>query len=68
MTGRGLTPSQTVGPFFHGIVRDGANVLVTPHTAGFHVGYADEALPIVEENLRLFLAGDTANLINVVRR
>jgi phosphoglycerate dehydrogenase-like enzyme len=44
------------------------NVLVTPHTAGFHVGYADEALPIVEENLRLFLAGDTANLINVVRR
>ena len=34
MTGRGLTPSQTVGPFFHGIVRDGANVLVTPHTRG----------------------------------
>jgi phosphoglycerate dehydrogenase-like enzyme len=43
------------------------NVLITPHTAGFHLGYADEALPIVEENLRRFLAGDLANLINVVR-
>lgn len=44
------------------------NVLLTPHTAGFHVGYADEALPIVEENLRRFLAGDLDNLINIVRR
>jgi D-2-hydroxyacid dehydrogenase (NADP+) len=44
------------------------NVLVTPHTAGFHVGYADEALPIVEENLRRFLAGDTEHLMNIVRR
>ncbi len=44
------------------------NVLITPHTGGFHTGYADDALPIVEENLRRFLAGDVANLINVVRR
>jgi Xaa-Pro aminopeptidase len=43
------------------------NVLITPHTAGFHVGYADEALPIVEENLRRFLAGDTEHLMNIVR-
>jgi phosphoglycerate dehydrogenase-like enzyme len=43
------------------------NVLMTPHTAGFHVGYADDALPIVEENLRRFLAGDLAGLVNVVR-
>ena len=28
------------------------NVLLTPHTAGFHVGYIDDALPIVEENMR----------------
>lgn len=42
------------------------NVLLTPHTAGFHVGYADEALPIVEENLRRFSAGDVDQLINVV--
>jgi D-2-hydroxyacid dehydrogenase (NADP+) len=43
------------------------NVLITPHTAGFHVDYADEALPVVEENLRRFLAGETDNLINLVR-
>lgn len=43
------------------------NVLITPHTAGFHVGYVDDALPVIEENLRRFLAGDTANLINLVR-
>jgi phosphoglycerate dehydrogenase-like enzyme len=44
------------------------NVLITPHTAGFHIGYADDALPIVEENLRWFLAGDIAHIANVVRR
>jgi phosphoglycerate dehydrogenase-like enzyme len=44
------------------------NVLITPHTAGFHTGYADDALPIVEENLRWFLAGDIAHIANVVRR
>ena len=43
------------------------NVLITPHTAGFHVGYADDALPIVEENIRRFLAGDVAGMTNVVR-
>ncbi len=43
------------------------NVLITPHTAGFHVGYADDALPIVEENLRRYLAGDLGGLVNVVR-
>ncbi len=43
------------------------NVLITPHTAGFHTGYADDALPIVEDNLRRFIAGDLANLRNVVR-
>jgi D-2-hydroxyacid dehydrogenase (NADP+) len=43
------------------------NVIITPHTAGFHVGYADDALPIVEENLRRYLAGDLGGLVNVVR-
>lgn len=44
------------------------NVIVTPHLGGFYDGYADRALPVVEENIRRFLAGDTANMINVVRR
>jgi phosphoglycerate dehydrogenase-like enzyme len=44
------------------------NVIVTPHLGGFYDGYADKALPVVEENIRRFIAGDTANLINVVSR
>jgi D-2-hydroxyacid dehydrogenase (NADP+) len=44
------------------------NVIVMPHLAGFFEGYADRALPVVEENIRRFLAGDRANMINVVAR
>jgi D-2-hydroxyacid dehydrogenase (NADP+) len=44
------------------------NVIVTPHLGGFHDEYAHRALPTVEENVRRFLAGDTRNMINVVRR
>jgi D-2-hydroxyacid dehydrogenase (NADP+) len=44
------------------------NVLITPHMAGFHSGYPDEALPIVIENFRHFLAGDVDRMVNVVRR
>ncbi|HEY8816557.1 MAG TPA: NAD(P)-dependent oxidoreductase, partial [Candidatus Dormibacteraeota bacterium] len=44
------------------------NVLITPHMAGFHAGYPQEALPIVIENIRHFLAGDIDGMINVVRR
>lgn len=44
------------------------NVIVTPHLGGFHDQYAERALPTVEENVRLFLAGATENMINIVRR
>jgi D-2-hydroxyacid dehydrogenase (NADP+) len=44
------------------------NVLMTPHTGGFHTGYVDDALPIVEANIRRFVAGDIAGMTNVVRR
>jgi D-2-hydroxyacid dehydrogenase (NADP+) len=44
------------------------NVIITPHMAGFHVGYPAEALPVVEENIRRFMAGDVDRMINVVRR
>lgn len=43
-------------------------VIVTPHLGGFHDAYPDLALPVVEENLRRFLAGDTKRMINVVKR
>jgi D-2-hydroxyacid dehydrogenase (NADP+) len=44
------------------------NVLITPHLGGFHDGYVNEALPVIEHNLRKFLAGDTAGMINLVKR
>lgn len=44
------------------------NVIVTPHMAGFHAGYAAEALPIVEENIRRFMAGDVDHMTNIVKR
>jgi D-2-hydroxyacid dehydrogenase (NADP+) len=44
------------------------NVIVTPHLGGFYDGYVDDALPIIEENINRFLAGDTVNMINIVRR
>ena len=44
------------------------NVIVTPHLGGFFEGYPEHALPVVEENLRRFLAGDTRNMLNVVKR
>ncbi len=44
------------------------NVIVTAHLGGFYDGYANRALPVVEENIRRFLAGDIANMINVVTR
>ena len=41
---------------------------MTPHLGRFHDQYADRALPTIEENARRFLAGDTQNMINVVKR
>ncbi len=45
---------------------DMKNVLVTAHLGGFFVEYPDLALPTVEENMRRYLAGDIANMINLV--
>jgi len=44
------------------------NVLITPHVGGFNDGYARQAIPLVLENIRRFLAGDTVNMVNVVQR
>jgi D-2-hydroxyacid dehydrogenase (NADP+) len=44
------------------------NVIITPHMAGFHTGYAAAALPVVIENIRHFLAGEVDLMANVVRR
>jgi phosphoglycerate dehydrogenase-like enzyme len=44
------------------------NVIITTHQGGFCDVYIDLALPIIEHNMRCFLAGDTKNMINVVAR
>ncbi|MGD0026578.1 MAG: D-2-hydroxyacid dehydrogenase [Xanthobacteraceae bacterium] len=43
------------------------NVIVTCHQGSLHDGSSRQNLPIIEENMRRFLAGDTANMLNVVR-
>lgn len=44
------------------------NVIVTPHLGGFYDTYVDRALPIIEENMRRFLAGAPETMINLVKR
>jgi phosphoglycerate dehydrogenase-like enzyme len=43
------------------------NVIVTAHLGGLYDRYAEDAMPTVEHNMRCFLAGDVANMRNVVR-
>jgi phosphoglycerate dehydrogenase-like enzyme len=43
------------------------NVIITPHGAGFYDGYPARALPAIARNMRCFLAGDIAGMINRVR-
>src|SRR5260221_3060431 len=47
---------------------DMENVIVTQHQGGFFDGYPGFALPVVEENMRKYLAGDLTGMINVVKR
>ena len=42
------------------------NVIITPHVGGMSDIYADQALPILEENLGRFLEGERRNLINFI--
>jgi phosphoglycerate dehydrogenase-like enzyme len=42
------------------------NVIITPHVGGKSDIYADQVLPIFEENLRRFLGGERRDLINFI--
>jgi phosphoglycerate dehydrogenase-like enzyme len=44
------------------------NVILTPHVSGLYDEYVSRALPILEENLRCFLAGEPGAMINRVKR
>ena len=43
------------------------NVIITTHQGGFCDVYVDLALPLVEHNMRCFLAGDLKGMVNVAR-
>ncbi len=43
-------------------------VIVTPHMAGFNDRYAEQALEVIIENMKRFLAGETDNMINLVEQ
>lgn len=43
------------------------NVIITPHLGGFNDQYATQALPVILENMRKFLAGDVQHMVNVVK-
>jgi phosphoglycerate dehydrogenase-like enzyme len=47
---------------------DMQNVIITQHQGGFFDGYPRFALPVIEENMRKWLAGDVKGMINVVKR
>ena len=42
------------------------NIIITPHMGGTFDEYPQSALPLFEENMRRFLAGDTQHMINLV--
>jgi phosphoglycerate dehydrogenase-like enzyme len=46
---------------------DMENVIITQHQGGFFDSYPRFAIPVVEENMRKFLAGDTKSMINFVQ-
>jgi phosphoglycerate dehydrogenase-like enzyme len=46
---------------------DMENVLITPHLAGVSDIYPQQALTIVEENVRHYLAGNYNKMINLIR-
>jgi len=43
------------------------NVIITTHQGGFCDTYVDLVMPVVEHNMRCFLKGDLASMMNVAR-
>jgi phosphoglycerate dehydrogenase-like enzyme len=46
---------------------DMENVIITQHQGGFFDSYPRFAIPVIEENMRKWLAGDVKGMINVVK-
>jgi D-2-hydroxyacid dehydrogenase (NADP+) len=44
------------------------NVFITPHLGGYTIEYEDLIMPLIVENMRLFLAGRQSEMRNIVER
>jgi phosphoglycerate dehydrogenase-like enzyme len=44
------------------------NLFITPHVGGYIVEYEDFIMPLVIDNMRLFLAGRQCEMANIVAR
>ena len=56
------SPLQPDSPFW-----DLPNVMISPQQGGFFVGYEDHVMPLLVDNMRLFLAGRFADMQNVIK-
>jgi D-2-hydroxyacid dehydrogenase (NADP+) len=43
------------------------NVFITPHLGGYTSEYEDLIMPLIVDNMRLFLAGRPAEMQNIVK-
>ncbi len=44
------------------------NVFITPHLGGYTADYEDLIMPLIIDNMRLFLAGRSGEMTNIVKR
>jgi D-2-hydroxyacid dehydrogenase (NADP+) len=44
------------------------NVFITPHVGGYIAEYEDFIIPLIIDNMRLFLAGRKSEMANIVSR
>jgi D-2-hydroxyacid dehydrogenase (NADP+) len=56
-------PLPPASPFW-----DLPNVFITPHIGGYVVEYEDFIMPLIVDNMRLFLADRQSEMANIVRR
>jgi D-2-hydroxyacid dehydrogenase (NADP+) len=47
---------------------DAPHVFITPHLGGYTIEYEDLIMPLIIENMRLFLAGRQSQMQNIVKR
>ncbi len=67
IAGAGLDVFQTEPLPANSPLWDLPNVFITPHLGGYTIEYEDLIMPLITDNMRLFLAGRDAEMRNVVK-